>query len=78
MKIHVHGETDCRGVDFERAVHLEIGEVIVYPERASRPPMGNGLNKAATVTMYQRWPPNDSNLYRDACGQERYRKEIGR
>lgn len=75
-RITFQGETDCRGVDFERVVRLEIGEVLVYPEASSKPPVGMGLNKPATVTMYQCWPPNGSKLLQDAKSQERYKKKI--
>jgi len=74
--ITFHGETDCTNLDFERIVRLEIGEVLVYPEHALKPPVGEGLNKAATVTMYQCWPPNGSKLLADMKSQERYRKKI--
>jgi len=75
-KITFHGETDCTGLDFDRIVRLEIGEVLVYPESGTKPPVGVGLNKAATVTMYQCWPPNGSKLLQDVKGQERYKKKI--
>jgi hypothetical protein len=70
------GVTDCRDLDFESIVRLEIGEVLVYPDGASKPPVGTGLNKPATVTMYQCWPPNGSKLLADPKSQERYKKKI--
>merc|ERR1719161_733222 len=75
-KICFHGDTDCTELDFERIVRLEIGEVLVYPEGATKPPVGVGLNKAATVTMYQCWPPKGSKLLQDAKSQDRYRRKI--
>jgi hypothetical protein len=75
-QIMFHGETDCTGLDFERIVRLEIGEVLVYPDSSSKPPPGMGLNKAATVTMYQCWPPNGSKLLQDANSQEKYKSKI--
>jgi len=74
-KISFHGETDCTDIDFERLVRLEIGEVNVYPEPGMKPPSGFGLNKAATVTMYQCWPPRDAKL-QNAKGQEKYKMQI--
>lgn len=71
-----HGETDCTALDFENIVRLEIGEVLVYPDPKAKPEPGQGLNKAATVTMYQCWPPNGSNVSQDLKGQERYKKKI--
>lgn len=75
-QITFHGETDCTDLDFERIVRLEVGEVLVYPDSSTKPPVGVGLNKAATVTMFQCWPPQGSKLLGDAKSQERYRKKI--
>jgi len=75
-KITFHGNTDCTGLDFEHIVRLEIGEVLVYPDSQQKPPIGTGLNKAATVTMYQCWPPNGSKLLQDPKSQDRYKKKI--
>lgn len=74
--ITFHGDTDCTGVEFDRIVRLEIGEVLVYPEHTMKPPVGTGLNKPATVTMYQCWPPSGSKLLQDPKSQERYKKKI--
>lgn len=74
--ITFHGETDCTGIDFERVVRLEIGEVLVYPESTVKCAVGVGLNKPATVTMYQCWPPSGSKLLQDPKSQERYKKKI--
>eukprot|EP00401_Gymnodinium_catenatum_P001397 CAMPEP_0117470478 /NCGR_PEP_ID=MMETSP0784-20121206/7236_1 /TAXON_ID=39447 /ORGANISM="" /LENGTH=1045 /DNA_ID=CAMNT_0005264567 /DNA_START=66 /DNA_END=3204 /DNA_ORIENTATION=- len=74
--ITFHGETDCTELDFEHVVRLEIGEVLIYPESSTKPPVGTGLNKAATVTMYQCWPPNPSKLLQDTKSQDRYKKKI--
>merc|ERR1719265_2583138 len=75
-QITFHGETDCTGLDFERIVRLEVGEVLVYPDASTKPPVGVGLNRAATVTMYQCWPPHGSQLLDDSKSQERYRRKI--
>jgi len=75
-KVTFHGETDCTDMDFERIVQLEVGEVLVYPESNVKPPPGTGLNKAATVTMYQCWPPNGSQMLKDVKSQERYKNKI--
>merc|ERR1719498_428831 len=75
-KITFHGSTDCTDLDFERIVRLEIGEVLVYPDATMKPLVGVGLNKAATVTMFQCWPPNGSKLLQDQKSQDRYKKKI--
>merc|ERR1712096_165636 len=74
--ITFHGFTDCLGLDFEKLVRLEVGEVLVYPEPGSKPPVGQGLNKRATVTMLQCWPPNGGENLQDPKSQERYRRKI--
>jgi len=52
-----HGVTDCRDLDIAQTVVLKRGYVLVYPDPAKKPPPGEGLNKHATVTMYQCFPP---------------------
>jgi len=71
-----HGSTDCSNLDLEHVVRLEVGEVLVYPEPDLKPPIGSGLNKPATVTLYQCWPPNGSALLQDVRSQEKYRAKI--
>jgi len=74
--IKFHGPTDVRGVEFEKAVHLENGEVLLYPHYETKPQPGTGLNKKATVTLYQCWPPNGEGYLEDAASRARYRAEI--
>jgi hypothetical protein len=74
--ITFHGLTDCTELDFEKIVRLEVGEVLVYPEPGMKPPVGVGLNKQATVTMYQCFPPTGSKLLQDTKSQERYCRKI--
>lgn len=74
--ITFHGTTDCTGLDIESLVHLEVGEVLVYPMPGSKPVVGQGLNKRATVTMYQCWPPNGRGNLEDEKAQQRYRWKI--
>jgi len=71
-----HGSTDCSNINFELIVRLEIGEVLVYPDSSLKPPIGVDLNKPATVTMYQCWPPNGNKMLQDPGSQERYKNKI--
>lgn len=74
--ITFHGTTDCTELDIPSLVHLDVGEVLVYPVPGTKPAVGQGLNKRATVTMYQCWPPNGRGYLDDTKAQERYRCKI--
>mmetsp|Transcript_63495 Transcript_63495/g.112936 ORF Transcript_63495/g.112936 Transcript_63495/m.112936 type:complete len:876 (-) Transcript_63495:118-2745(-) len=54
-----HGSTDCSNLDVHQNVVLKRGYVLVYPDPRQKPPVGQGLNKRATVTMYQCFPPGE-------------------
>merc|ERR1719199_869485 len=73
-----HGVTDCRGLNLNDIVRLEVGEVLVYPDasHAVKPRPGDGLNKSATVTMFQCWPPNGGSQMQDERARRRYREKI--
>merc|ERR1712151_1435303 len=71
-----HGITDCSDLDIPSLVHLEIGEVLVYPVQSAKPPPGCGLNKRATVTMFQCWPPNGRGHLEEPEAQARYSAKI--
>lgn len=45
------GETNVRGLDLESIVEFNNREVIVYKDDSKKPPVGEGLNKAAVVTL---------------------------
>ncbi|EPS70588.1 hypothetical protein M569_04169, partial [Genlisea aurea] len=49
--IRFFGETDVRGVEIESVVQLNDREVMVYMDESKKPPAGQGLNKAAEVTL---------------------------
>jgi len=70
-----HGITDCTDLNLEALVHLDVGEVLVYPNGV-KPPVGQDLNKRATVTMYQCWPPNGHGRLEDPGARDRYRAKI--
>eukprot|EP00392_Amoebophrya_sp_AT5.2_P011034 g11109.t1 len=58
-QIMFHGDTDVRGINFREALDLQQGYVLVYPrlQVSAKPPPGTGLNKEATVTLYNCLPP---------------------
>ncbi|CAL1373740.1 unnamed protein product [Linum trigynum] len=45
------GETDVRGLDLDSLVQFNTREVIVYMDEEKKPPVGQGLNKPAEVTL---------------------------
>ncbi|XP_012086570.1 nuclear pore complex protein NUP98A isoform X2 [Jatropha curcas] len=45
------GETDVRRLDLESLVQFNNREVIVYTDDSKKPPVGQGLNKPAEVTL---------------------------
>lgn len=57
-------------------VRLEPGEVLLYPDPGTKPREGEGLNRPATITLFQCKPPSGSLL--DADSKARYRERIAR
>ncbi|KAJ0256694.1 Nuclear pore complex protein NUP96 [Hirschfeldia incana] len=55
------GSTDVRKLDLDQIVKFQRHEVVVYDDESSKPAVGEGLNKAAEVTLFL-------NV---ACGKER-------
>ncbi|KAL5713823.1 Nuclear pore complex protein nup98a [Ranunculus cassubicifolius] len=49
--IHFLGETDIQGLDLEALVKFNSREVIVYMDDDKKPPVGQGFNKPAVVTL---------------------------
>lgn len=45
------GETDVRNLDLESHVQFNNREVIVYMDDTKKPPVGEGLNKPAEITL---------------------------
>ncbi len=51
-KILFFDETDVRGLDLDKIISIEPGQIEVYPEGTDKPPRGQGLNKTALVTFF--------------------------
>ncbi|XP_076951128.1 nuclear pore complex protein NUP98A-like [Bidens hawaiensis] len=49
--IKFFGETDVRRLDLESLIQFNHREVIVYMDETNKPPVGQGLNKPAEVTL---------------------------
>ncbi|XP_038220320.1 nuclear pore complex protein Nup98-Nup96-like [Zerene cesonia] len=54
--VYYNCEIDVAGMDLDALVHFLNKEVIIYPEDSERPPVGEGLNRRAIVTLDRVWP----------------------
>jgi len=72
------GETDVRCLDLESIVEFNNREVIVYKDDSKKPPVGEGLNKAAEVTLLNIKCVNKKTgeQYCEGARVERYREML--
>lgn len=50
------GTINVAGLNLDEIVHFRRKEVVVYPEDEAKPPLGEGLNRKAEVTLDCIWP----------------------
>lgn len=70
------GETDVRNLDLESVVKLKYREVIVYMDEIKKPPVGQGLNKPAEITLLnvKCMDRGTGKLYVDGAMVDKYRE----
>ncbi|XP_077558826.1 nuclear pore complex protein Nup98-96 isoform X1 [Haemaphysalis longicornis] len=55
------GLVDVTGLNLDEIVHFRRMEITVYPEDDDKPPLGEGLNREAQVTLDRVWPINKTS-----------------
>ena len=50
------GVTNVANMNLDEIVHIRRKEVHIYPDETKKPPVGQGLNKTAEVTLHRIWP----------------------
>ncbi|KAI3509108.1 hypothetical protein L1887_24134 [Cichorium endivia] len=72
------GETDVRNLDLESFVQFNNREVIVYMDETKKPPVGQGLNKQAEITLLNIKCVNKRSgvVYKDGLKIDKYREML--
>ena len=75
-EIRWEGQTDVRGLDLDKLVRIEQNEVMVYEnvEDSEKPTVGEGLNKRATITLWNIFPKTSSSQQKLLLFEAKLRK----
>ena len=64
-KVAFEGPVNLIGLDLDEIVQINEREVLIYPNEKSKPRQGQGLNQAATVTLYNCFAKRDVEVFRE-------------
>uniref|UniRef100_A0A672V105 Nuclear pore complex protein Nup98-Nup96 n=1 Tax=Strigops habroptila TaxID=2489341 RepID=A0A672V105_STRHB len=59
--IYFDGEVNLTNLNLDDIVHIRRKEVVVYPDDERKPPIGEGLNRRAEVTLDGVWPTDKTS-----------------
>uniref|UniRef100_A0A8D0HTZ6 Nuclear pore complex protein Nup98-Nup96 n=1 Tax=Sphenodon punctatus TaxID=8508 RepID=A0A8D0HTZ6_SPHPU len=59
--IYFEGDVSLTNLNLDDIVHIRRKEVIVYPDDEQKPPIGEGLNRRAEVTLDGVWPTDKTS-----------------
>ena len=68
--VYFDEEMDVSGLNLDEIVHFRNKEIILYQDDENKPPVGEGLNRKAQVTLDQIWP-HDKNTHEPIKDPER-------